>query len=630
MNPSVLTSDRAQATEARPPRLALRFAVYTGIALIVVGLLLLWVLKGDVETRAEQRAVSQTQFVAEATLQRHLRLADFERPVTLTRRAQLDAVFSDIVVGGFVRASLFSPRGTITYSTDHTMIGSHGPAKTLETTLGGRPDRTVELVGGLKVLRTFVPVRIVKGARPIGALSLAQDYGTIDEQITQAFQHTAVILLIALLALWASLIPILRRATAQLHDRNRQLEQALQERRRAEEAVLQLAAIVESSDDAIAGTELDGTITSWNPGAERLFGYAAHEMLGKSVAMLVPADRMHELQVVSGRVSAGESIEEHETRGRRKDGTEVDVSLTVSPIRNAEREVTGTAVIARDITQTKRQQAQLEGLLAKERVARAESESSQRALAEQNERLRELDRLKDDFISLVSHELRTPLTSIRGYLELLIDGGAGELSEEQQRFLTVVDRNSKRLMQLVGDLLFLAQIEAGKLALELGEVDLDAVIADCLEAAKPMADEKGITLETSAERLPSMIGDRGRLAQVLDNLVSNALKFTGEGGTVTVRASSVEGNAVIEVEDTGMGIAPEEQEQLFDRFFRSPEATERAIPGTGLGLTIAKAIVERHEGSIEVESVFGKGTTMRVMLPVRHPHRLPEDVEVAA
>jgi signal transduction histidine kinase len=267
-----------------------------------------------------------------------------------------------------------------------------------------------------------------------------------------------------------------------------------------------------------------------------------------------------------------------------------------------------------------------------ERALRALSRAvvAQLELRRQNERLKALDRLKDEFVAVVAHDLRTPLTSIRGYLELLIDGGAGELSEEQQRFLTVVDRNSKRLMQLVGDLLFLAQIEAGKLALELGEVDLDAVIADCLEAAKPMADEKGITLESSAERLPSMIGDRGRLAQVLDNLVSNALKFTGEGGTVTVRASSVEGNAVIEVEDTGMGIAPEEQEQLFDRFFRSPEATERAIPGTGLGLTIAKAIVERHEGSIEVESVFGKGTTMRVLLPVRHPHRLPEDVEVAA
>jgi PAS domain S-box-containing protein len=630
---SVPTSERASAGSARPPRLALRFALYTGIALTVVGLALLWVLKGDVETRAEQRAVTQTQFVAEATLQRHLRLADFNRPVGLARRGRLDAVFSDIVVGGFVRSSLFNPKGVITYSTDHSLIGTHGSPDTLRTTLGGNPARTVEHVGGVKVLRTFVPVRIAKGQRPIGALAMAQDYRAIDEQITQAFQHTSVILLFALIALWVSLIPILRRATAQLHERNRQLlaqttelELALQERRRAEEAVLQLAAIVESSDDAIAGTALDGTIVSWNPGAERLFGYAAHEMIGHPVATLVPADRMHELGEVAERVGRGESVEDHETRGRRKDGTEVDVSLTVSPIRNADREVTGTAVIARDITQTKQQQAQLEALLAKERVARAESESSQRALAEQNERLRELDRLKDDFISLVSHELRTPLTSIRGYLELLLDGGAGELAEEQHRFLSVVDRNSKRLMQLVGDLLFLAQIEAGKLALDLGDVDLDEIVAESVEAAKPMADEKGITLESSVERLPSMIGDRSRLGQVLDNLVSNALKFTPKGGSVAIRASAADGTAVLEVEDDGMGIAPEDQELLFDRFFRSTEATERAIPGTGLGLTIAKAIVERHEGTIEVESVAGKGTTMRVRLPVRAPHRLPEEV----
>jgi len=181
-------------------------------------------------------------------------------------------------------------------------------------------------------------------------------------------------------------------------------------------------------------------------------------------------------------------------------------------------------------------------------------------------------------------------------------------------------------MQLVGDLLFLAQIEAGKLALELGDVDLDEIVAESVEAAKPMADEKGIRLESSVERLPSMIGDRSRLGQVLDNLVSNALKFTPECGSVSIRASAVDGTAVLEVRDDGIGIAPEDQELLFDRFFRSTEATERAIPGTGLGLTIAKAIVERHEGTIEVESVAGKGTTMRVRLPVRAPQRVPAEV----
>jgi PAS domain S-box-containing protein len=628
---TVLNTARNSLAGAQPPRLALRFAVYTGIALLVVAVAMLWVLERDVETRAEQRAVAQTQQVAEATLRRHLRGADFARPVDPKRRRALDAVFADIVVGGFVRATLFNQNGRVTYSTDHRLIGQADSTGSFQAVLAGHAERSEEYLGENKVLRTFVPVRLVKGGRPIGALALTQDYSAIDVQIHEAFRHTAVILFIALLALWGSLIPILRRATAQLHQRNRQLltqatelERALRERRRAEEAVVQLAAIVESSDDAIAGTATSGEILSWNAGAERLFGYTAAEMIGKPVAVLVPDERLHELKTVARRVNAGEGVEEHRTRGRRKDGSEVDVSLTVSPIRDSVQRVTGAAVIARDITQSKRQERQLQSLLAKERVARADAEAAQQALAEQNERLRELDRLKDEFISLVSHELRTPLTSIRGYLELLLDGGAGDLTEDQSRFLAVVDRNSKRLMHLVGDLLFLAQIEAGKLALELGELALDGVVAEAVEAAKPIADDRGIALRASLEPAPTMLGDRGRLAQVLDNLVSNALKFTTEGGSVDVRMSANEDQAVIEVVDTGIGIAPEEQEHLFERFFRSSEATERAIPGTGLGLTIAKAIVERHEGTIEVESAAGEGTTMRVRLPLRAPSRVAE------
>jgi PAS domain S-box-containing protein len=613
---TVLNNARISPAATRPPRLALRFAVYTGIALLVVAIAMLWVLERDVETRAEQRAVEQTQQVAEATLPRHLLGADFARSVPPKRRQALDAFFADIVVGGLVRATLFNRSGEVTYSTDHSLIGTTGPMDAFESARDGRLERAEEHTNGSKVLRTFVPVRLAAGGRPIGALGLTQDYRAIDVQIAEAFRHTAVILFVALLALWGSLIPILRRATAQLHDRNRQLitqaselEQALLERRRAEETVVQLAAIVESTDDAIAGTGLDGEILSWNAGAERLFGYTAAEMIGRPVAALVPSERLHELKTVARRVNAGEGVEAHQTRGRRKDGTEVDVSLTVSPIRDSMQRVTGAAVIARDITHMKRQQSQLQSLLAKERVARADTEAA-------NQRLRELDRLKDEFISLVSHELRTPLTSIRGYLELLLDGGAGELTDDQNRFLSVVDRNSKRLMHLVGDLLFLAQVEAGKLQLELADVNLDDVVSESVEAAKPFADEKGVELRASLEPTPSMVGDRGRLSQVLDNLVSNAIKFTSEGGSVQVRLSATGDEALIEVVDTGMGIAAEDQAQLFDRFFRSAEATERAIPGTGLGLTIVKAIVERHEGAIEVESAAGRGTTMRVRLPV--------------
>ena len=621
---TVMTTARMSGDAAKPPRLALRFAIYTGLALLVVAIAMLWILERDVETRAEQRALAQTQQVAEATLRARLRGSDFANPVGGRRRLQLDRVFEEVAVGGLIRGSLFNRRGEVTYSTDRKEIGSRRPSGELQTALEGRATRTEDFIGETKVLKTFAPVRLVRGGRPIGALTFSQDYRSIDVQIHEAFRHTAAILFVALLALWGLLIPILRRTTAQIHERNRQLqsqatelENALHERRRAEETVVQLAAIVESSDDAIAGTTTSGEVLSWNAGAERLFGYTADEMIGEPVAKLVPKDRVHELTAVARRVNAGEGVEEHETRGLRKDGTEVDVSLTVSPIFDSVQRVSGTAVIARDITHIRRQQGQLQALLAKERVARADAESAQRALAEQNERLRELDRLKDEFISLVSHELRTPLTSIRGYLELLLDGGAGDLTEDQSRFLAVVDRNSKRLMHLVGDLLFLAQIEAGKLTLELDEVVLDDVVAEAVEAAKPLADERGIELKASVEHVPTMVGDRSRLAQVLDNLVSNALKFSNEGGTVDVVVSYDDGAAVLEVRDTGIGISAAEQAQLFDRFFRSTEATERAIPGTGLGLTIAKAIIERHEGSIEVDSAPGEGTTMRVRLPVK-------------
>jgi len=258
--------------------------------------------------------------------------------------------------------------------------------------------------------------------------------------------------------------------------------------------------------------------------------------------------------------------------------------------------------------------AEREQLLEGERAARTEAEAMQRLLARQNDRLLELDTLKDEFISLVSHELRTPLTSIRGYLELLLDDG--RLDAEQQSFLGIIDRNSDRLLGLVSDLLMLTQIEAGGLEFELDPVDLEEVVQECIETASPTAEASGIELGVSTERLPMVRGHRLRLVQVLDNLISNALKFTPQGGRVEVRLSALDGAAVIEVQDTGLGIAKSEQEQLFERFFRSARATQNAIPGTGLGLTISKAIVERHGGRIELESDEGVGTTVRVTLPL--------------
>jgi len=274
-------------------------------------------------------------------------------------------------------------------------------------------------------------------------------------------------------------------------------------------------------------------------------------------------------------------------------------------------------------------------LLDAERAARTESEAVQRLLSEQNDRLRELDRLKDEFVSLVSHELRTPLTSIRGYIELLLEDL--EPSEtSRRRYLEVVERNSQRLLELVSDLLFLAQVEAGKLAIERRPVDLGLVVDECVEASAPVADSKGIRLAAHVGSVRKLEGDRARLAQMLDNLVSNALKFTPKGGRVDVRLNADGDTALLEIEDTGVGIPPREQGRLFERFFRSSTAVENAIPGTGLGLTITKAIVERHGGQIEIESRVSAGTVVRVRLPLAElarpvpvaepPHRLDRRV----
>jgi signal transduction histidine kinase len=231
---------------------------------------------------------------------------------------------------------------------------------------------------------------------------------------------------------------------------------------------------------------------------------------------------------------------------------------------------------------------------------------------------RDSERVKDEFVALVSHELRTPLTSIIGYVETMLDGEVGAFSEEQEHFLRVVDRNAERLHGLVGDLLFVANLDAGKLSLECQELDLTRLVAECVEAARPSAETRGIELvfEDGAAPVLPIVGDQSRLGQVFDNLISNGLKFTSAGGRVHVRLR-LEGDAVgVEVEDSGIGIPQAEQVRLFDRFYRASSATERAIPGSGLGLSIARAIVDGHGGTISVTSVEGQGSTFRVALPL--------------
>jgi signal transduction histidine kinase len=244
-----------------------------------------------------------------------------------------------------------------------------------------------------------------------------------------------------------------------------------------------------------------------------------------------------------------------------------------------------------------------------------EAEAARDALHAQNERLREVDSLKDNLIALVSHELRTPLTSIVGYLEL-IQEDEDELKEEHRKHLEVVQRNAQRLLALVSDLLFAAQVQAGGVTLEKGLVSIPELLDQAVATALPTATDRHIGITIRARDQAEVIGDRQRLAQVIDNLLSNALKFTPSNGSVGISVIAREDTVLIEVEDSGIGISAADQKKLFTRFFRTEVAMRKAIKGTGLGLSIVKAIVEGHGGEITVESAEGKGATFRIVLPL--------------
>lgn len=368
--------------------------------------------------------------------------------------------------------------------------------------------------------------------------------------------------------------------------------------------------IVEEANEAYISFTANGVVREWNREAERLLGWTRDEIIGSSVReTVVPADLWQRVVAALAERHDGDETPLVATRvdgtAMAKSGLDLPVEFTFLPLKVGGE--TRINVLLHDISARRGAAVKRERLLKTEHDAGVE-------LTSENVRLRELDALKDQFVSVVSHELRTPLTAIRGSLEIVLGEEPGPLTEEQRRFLEIADFSSEQLLRVVGDLLLIGKTEAGHLALEIVESDLGAMLEACVVAAKPAADAKQIALRLTSGELPSIAADRGRLSQALGNIISNAIQFTDDG-RVDVRARVEDDRAVIEVTDTGIGIPAAEVDHLFVPFFRASTATRQAIPGTGLGLSIAKEIVEAHGGSISVESEEGSGTSFRVEVP---------------
>jgi PAS domain S-box-containing protein len=345
----------------------------------------------------------------------------------------------------------------------------------------------------------------------------------------------------------------------------------------------------------------------FSPPIEKITGYSAQEWMSDPdffSRVLHPDDRE---RVLGAFAHAHESFEaiRIEYRIIAKSGQVVWIQDDGAAARDDDGKPLHFQGFMADATARKQNELQL----LEERANAFERERAQ------NDRLRSLDRMKDEFVALVSHELRTPLTSIRGYLELLLEDAEG-FDAVHADWLSVIDRNSERLLLLVEDLLLKAQVNAGKVTLSVKDVDLTAVVAQSVQTSVPVAAARGIALTCAAGALPPAAVDPVRIGQVIDNVISNALKFTPTGGRVEVRTAQHGPHARIEIQDSGVGISEAEQERLFERFYRTPQAQSDAVPGVGLGLSIAKAIVEAHGGAITCESVEGQGTTFAIDLPL--------------
>jgi PAS domain S-box-containing protein len=362
------------------------------------------------------------------------------------------------------------------------------------------------------------------------------------------------------------------------------IKQDITERKRADEAQAMLAAIVESSENAILSKTLGGVISSWNAGAQRLFGYQAEEIIGQSIMRLIGPDRLSEEREIIARLSRGERVENFETLRLAKDGRPIDVSLTVSPLKDRQGNVVGASIIHHDIT---------ERIQAEKEIKRIAAD-----LARSNRDL-------EQFASVASHDLQEPLRMVIGYLQLIERRYKDKLDADAQQFIAFAVDGATRMSRLVTDLLDFSRVNTrGK---QPEPVEMETVLKRALENLQ--AAIRDSDAQITHDPLPTVQGDASQLVQLMQNLVGNAIKFRSPDRPVRIciGAQKKDDEWVFSVKDEGIGIEPQYAEKIFLIFQRLHSRAE--YPGTGIGLAICKKIVERHGGRIWVESQSGQGST---------------------
>jgi PAS domain S-box-containing protein len=397
-----------------------------------------------------------------------------------------------------------------------------------------------------------------------------------------------------------------------------------------------LAAIVESSDDAIVGKTLDSVIHSWNGAATRLFGWEPDEIIGHSVLRLFPPELEHEEAEIIGRLSRGERVEHYETTRVRKDGSRVEVSLSVSPIRDRTGAVIGAAKIARDITERRRaeqaerelsEQLQEQATELEQQVEEAQSlaeelESTNRELEETAREAQQArvfaeaaNRSKSDFLAVMSHELRTPLNAIIGYVDLMEAGVRGPLTSDQGKDLARIRRSARTLLQLIEDVLSFAKLESGRVEYHIADVPVGEMLEDFALLIAPQVQVKDLEFSTvCTDHAVRVRADREKVERIVLNLLSNAVKFT-DRGQVELRCETQNSHVNIIVRDTGRGIPSDQLEKIFEPFVQVERGLNRTADGTGLGLSIARDLANGMGGTIVAESTPGVGSAFTLSLP---------------